>query len=684
MTTSVRNLKIVIDEAGNGAKGIKNLAGSIGGIAKIAAAAALGATIAIGAIGVKLISMGSDAEEMLGKFNVVFGKQAGSVTEQLASFGRSVGRGKFELQEMASALQDTFVPMGFAREEAAKMSVEMTKLAVDVGSFNNISDAQVMKDFQSALVGNTETVRKYGIVINQARIKAKAFEMGLVGTEVAQDDVRIATERVSIAQEKLNVSLEKHGEGSTQARTATLRLEKAQKALEKAMEGTSEELTEQDKLLAIQQMIIEGSSDAMGDAERTSGSWANQLRRLKSIITDTATEMGLKLLPVLTPLLTNLGNMAEKVMPIVIEKFAWFAESVLPKATEKVGQLSSFFGEKLIPTIRIFYEDVIKPASEAIAEFGRRFKEAVQPAVEAVTSLFKEDLIPAIKDFYENTIRPAIPIIREFAMEIGERLLKGVADVSTWFAENLRPALVDVSDFITVTLIPAVRKFNEDTIRPFIQTVKDWVAEFREKAIPVMARLNRLVDVVLKPALKSFKESWEKIKEVFGGASKKGEETGKVISDIDIILAAFEGTVSLGIHLIGALAGTVEWVARALHDMKRALGDVAEGWEKMKQKAREAIDAIPPWLRPGSPTPFELGLKGIGSALKEVNLADIATGRPGGGSPGFGGGGGGGIGGGITVVFNYSPAISLADKREAEDTIAPMLENILRRRMGVV
>ena len=104
--------------------------------------------------GKQMVDMASSAQEMQAKSSVVFGKFVADVRGQLTEFGDSVGRSTYELEGMASQIQDTFVPMGFARGEASKLSVQLTKLAVDVASFNNASDTETMMAFQSALVGN--------------------------------------------------------------------------------------------------------------------------------------------------------------------------------------------------------------------------------------------------------------------------------------------------------------------------------------------------------------------------------------------------------------------------------------------------------------------------------------------------------------------------------------------------
>ena len=126
------------------------------------------------------ISASSDMEEIMNKFDVVFGESAKEVEEWSLRFGKAVGRSQIELREMLNTLQDTFVPLGIARDQSAKLSMALTQLAIDVASFNNANDMDVLRDFQSAIVGNHETVRKYGIVITEATLRQEALRSGIM------------------------------------------------------------------------------------------------------------------------------------------------------------------------------------------------------------------------------------------------------------------------------------------------------------------------------------------------------------------------------------------------------------------------------------------------------------------------------------------------------------------------
>ena len=198
------------------------------GLNRIASVAkvALGAVIVQQAAraGMAMINMAASVEEMQSKSEAVFGSFVGQVRKELSAFGQEVGWSAFELEGMASSIQDTFVPMGFARGEAAKLSVELTKLATDVASFNNASDTETMKAFQSALVGNHETVRRFGIVITEASLKQELLNMGI------------------------NKSVN--------------------------------EITNQEKVQARLNLIMKGTTDAQGDALKTAGSFTNRMKAL--------------------------------------------------------------------------------------------------------------------------------------------------------------------------------------------------------------------------------------------------------------------------------------------------------------------------------------------------------------------------------------------------------------------
>jgi polyhydroxyalkanoate synthesis regulator phasin len=230
---------------GKGAKETEKEIGSLkkglGNLEKAALGAGVAMVGAFAAISLKSIQLAGDMEEMESKFEAVFKETAPEARQELEAFAQEVNRSRFELMEMASSLQDTFVPLGFARDKAKDLSLQLTKLAVDVASFNNAQEPEVMAAFQSAIVGNHEAVRSYGIVITQA----------------------------SLNQELLNIGFE----------------------------GGVQKAGAQEKALARLNIILGATSDAQGDAVKTADSFVNSMKGLKAQIEELQVSWGRTLLP---------------------------------------------------------------------------------------------------------------------------------------------------------------------------------------------------------------------------------------------------------------------------------------------------------------------------------------------------------------------------------------------------
>ena len=171
----------------------KALGGTMSKSEKMGAAlrkAAIPATIALTAIAVgskKAISAASDLNEQANKTEVVFGKSGKSVVKWSKGLAESFGLSSTAALEAASQFGNMLVPMGYGREEAAKYSKTMVQLAGDMASFNNASPEETLAAIQSGLAGQSEPLRKYGVFLDQARIKEQALKMGLYSGKGAMD-----------------------------------------------------------------------------------------------------------------------------------------------------------------------------------------------------------------------------------------------------------------------------------------------------------------------------------------------------------------------------------------------------------------------------------------------------------------------------------------------------------------
>lgn len=190
------------------------------------------------------ITSASNLEEASSKYETVFMGQVAAADEWVATLTEGYAMSTRESREYLAAVQDLLVPMGMQSTAAAQLSNEIVQLSADLGSFNNRTTEEVMLDIQSALVGNFETMKKYGVVLTATTVQERALAEGYARTK--------------------------------------------------------DELSAADKALAAYQIMMEGSTAAIGDMERTADGYANTTKRLDAEWEDFSATMGRRFLPAAT------------------------------------------------------------------------------------------------------------------------------------------------------------------------------------------------------------------------------------------------------------------------------------------------------------------------------------------------------------------------------------------------
>lgn len=219
----------------------------------------------------KFIEMGSDANETLNLLNESFKENASDVTDWAATFAGAANRSEFELREMAGTLGAVLNPlMDQNTEIAAEMSTNLAQLAVDLGSFFNVSDTNAIDALRSGIVGETEAIKRLGVVMLDTTLEAFRLEQGITKQFKA-----------------MNI-----------AEKTALRYE----------------------------FILDQTKLAQGDAVRTAEGWANATKGLSSAFKDLGTRIGLTVIPFAEKLVNNSRD--------AVRRFnEWAQESQIIKAS---------------------------------------------------------------------------------------------------------------------------------------------------------------------------------------------------------------------------------------------------------------------------------------------------------------------------------------------------------------
>lgn len=230
-----------------------------------------------------LIKRASDVQETVSMFEAVFKEQTEAAEKWANDTAKALNRSKVSIQGWMASLQDTFVPLGFARDEAMALSQQLTQLGIDLASFKNVAEGETLDLLTSAIVGNHEAVRRFGIILTEATVKQEMANMGYVkGGKVAESFAKVMA-RVSI--------------------------------------------------------IMRSSADAQGDAARTADSFANSLRGMLASVDELVVALGGAFLPAMTDLVIHLKDIlkpiaewAEANKESVVNLTVWTAKILLATA----------------------------------------------------------------------------------------------------------------------------------------------------------------------------------------------------------------------------------------------------------------------------------------------------------------------------------------------------------------
>lgn len=184
----------------------------------------------------EMAAAGGDLTEAMNKINVAFGGSAGTVIAFADDMADRFGMVKTTTLDAAANFGMLGQAAGMSAAGSAQLGTAFTKLAADASSFYNIPLEDAIRRLSSGLVGETEPMRRFGVLLSAAAVEQRAIQMGINdGT---------------------------HG------------------------------LTEQEKVLARIAIIMEGMAKVHGDIDRTIDNYTNAVRRLEGDWRNIMAEMG--------------------------------------------------------------------------------------------------------------------------------------------------------------------------------------------------------------------------------------------------------------------------------------------------------------------------------------------------------------------------------------------------------
>ena len=381
--------------------------------------------------GSQAIQTASDLEEVQNVVNVSFGSMANEVEAFAKTAIWSFGMSELTAKQTASTFMAMANGMGLAMKDGKNMSLQLTALAGDMASFYNVRQDVAQTALNSIFTGETESLKKFGVVMTEANLSAFALSRGI-------------TKSYSAMSQAEKVALRYH-------------------------------------------YVLKATANAQGDFVRTSGSWANQVRVLKEQFNQLLGILGKGLIQVLTPIVQVLNKLLSYLIAIgnAIAKLFGGGKitsisNTLGNASGSAGDLNNNIGDasgsledannnakKLQKTIASFdelnvlnskdtssssgsggtgggisggleipdYTTQVEEGSLKLGKLGETLANLGQSFARLAKSLVNV-LIPAFEAFYKNALEKAIKAIGNLINKMLQFLGGELDKWSDWLTKN--------------------------------------------------------------------------------------------------------------------------------------------------------------------------------------------------------------------------------------------------------
>jgi hypothetical protein len=495
-------------------------------------AAAIGS---IAAVIKPAIDAASDFQESTSKVNVVFGKASKSIKDFAATAATSLGQSKQSVLDAAGAFGTFGKAAGLAGDDLATFTTDFVTLSTDLASFNNTSPEEAVLAIGAALRGESEPLRRYGVLLNDAVLKQEAMTLGIYD-----------------------------GKGA---------------------------LTAQQKVLAAQAAIYKQTNDAQGDFVRTSDGLANSQRTLGAVLKNVQIELGTKLLPAIQEFSNSLVDISLWVQrnPETFSKIGKGFEYIFKLVDPATKGIRGFLG--VLKTVASLVGESEKATGAWNQELGRSStqqmrladeagifnkaltdqKEAVGGAakeVESFAAAFKDKLGEALSDANDALI-DAKSAFDDFATSVSDSIKQAFsfadaqdagAETGKGFLDGLRSQVAGVIGYAAKIQELLDKNLSQDALAQVLASGQEAGAAIADQLIAggqtAIDETNALVDsanaaaakVGLNAAAKWYQAGIDSATAVVEGIQDELDKlTPKLMKKMDAIAAKLKRTVNIDV-----------------------------------------------------------------------------------------------------------------------------------------
>ena len=359
----------------------------------------------------------SDYEENLNKIDVAFGENSKSVKDWANTARDEFGLSKVQATESVSAFGALGKGIGLTEKQAADMSTTLAGLSADLGSYFNVGTDESAKALEGIFTGESESLKKFGVVMTDTNLKQFAEDQGLVWGEMDQTQ----------------------------------------------------------KTMLRYQYVLAKTKDAQGDFARTSDGTANSTKIFKSAVQDLATSIGTNLLPIITPMIqkvtewinkfnelspetqkiiTIVGLLVAAIGPvlIIVGKVATGISSIISLVNLAGGAIGALSAGSLLPIIAVI--GAVVAAGVLLYKNWDKVKAVAKVVGDTIKNVWNgiKTSVSSVVDTVKSKVTGAWDTIKTKTQNAWNSVRDAILKPFNWAKDKIESIIDTIKDFFPIKL----------------------------------------------------------------------------------------------------------------------------------------------------------------------------------------------------------------------------------------
>lgn len=154
--------------------------------------------LALGAITVLSYQAAKRAEAVDGAFQQTFRNMPKEASTAASAVSKEFNRLETDVKENFTQMSSVMTALGLDATQALNVTDQLQRRSLDLAAFRDVEDAEAFRAVMSGITGETEPLKRFGVVVNETAVKAELLRLGFKGNAQEASEAAKVVARANI------------------------------------------------------------------------------------------------------------------------------------------------------------------------------------------------------------------------------------------------------------------------------------------------------------------------------------------------------------------------------------------------------------------------------------------------------------------------------------------------------